>query len=95
MEAAEIGTEKVIKDHATIGIVVTTDGSFGEISRNSYIEAEEKVVSELKTIGKPFIVILNSVHPTNTETQALARNLSDTYEVPVIPISAELMNEKR
>lgn len=94
VEAAEIGTEKVIKDHATIGIVVTTDGSFGEISRNSYIEAEEKVVSELKTIGKPFIVILNSVHPTNTETQALARNLSDTYEVPVIPISAELMNEK-
>ena len=94
VEAAEIGTEKVIKDHATIGIVVTTDGSFGEISRNSYIEAEEKVVSELKNIGKPFIVILNSVHPTNTETQALARNLSDTYEVPVIPISAELMNEK-
>ena len=94
VEAAEIGTEKVIKDHATIGIVVTTDGSFGEINRNSYIEAEEKVVSELKTIGKPFIVILNSVHPTNTETQALARNLSDTYEVPVIPISAELMNEK-
>ena len=94
VEAAEIGTEKVIKDHATIGIVVTTDGSFGEINRNSYIEAEEKVVSELKTIGKPFIVILNSVHPTNTETQALARNLSDTYEVPVMPISAELMNEK-
>lgn len=94
VEAAEIGTEKVIKDHATIGIVVTTDGSFGEINRNSYIEAEEKVVSELKTIGKPFIVILNSVHPTNTETQALARNLSDNYEVPVIPISAELMNEK-
>ena len=94
VEAAEIGTEKVIKDHATIGIVVTTDGSFGEIKRNSYIEAEEKVIGELKNIGKPFIVILNSVHPTNTETQALARNLSDTYEVPVMPISAELMNEK-
>lgn len=94
VEAAEIGTEKVIKDHATIGIVVTTDGSFGEIARNSYIEAEEKVITELKTIGKPFIVILNSIHPTNTETQALARSLSDNYEVPVIPISAELMNEK-
>lgn len=94
VEAAEIGTEKVIKDHATIGIVVTTDGSFGEIKRNSYIEAEEKVIGELKNIGKPFIVILNSVHPTNTETQALARSLSDTYEVPVMPISAELMNEK-
>ena len=94
VEAAEIGTEKVIKDHATIGIVVTTDGSFGEIKRASYIEAEEKVVSELKAIGKPFIIILNSIHPTNTETQELARNLSETYEVPVMPISAELMNEK-
>ena len=94
VEAAEIGTEKVIKDHATIGIVVTTDGSFGEIKRESYLEAEEKVVSELKTIGKPFIVILNSIHPTNTETQDLARSLMDTYDVPVMPISAELMNEK-
>lgn len=94
VEAAEIGTEKVIKDHATIGIVVTTDGSFGEIKRESYLEAEEKVISELKNIGKPFIVILNSIHPTNTETVALARNLSESYEVPVMPISAELMNEK-
>ena len=94
VEAAEIGTEKVIKDHATIGIVVTTDGSFGEIKRESYLEAEEKVVSELKSIGKPFIVILNSIHPTNTETQELARSLMDTYDVPVMPISAELMNEK-
>ena len=93
VEAAEIGTEKVIKDHATIGIVVTTDGSFGEIKRESYIEAEEKVVSELKSIGKPFIVILNTVHPTNTETRELAKSLSDAYEVPVMPISAELMNE--
>ena len=94
VEAAEIGTEKVIKDHATIGIVVTTDGSFGEIARNSYVEAEEKVVSELKNIGKPFIVILNSIHPTNTETVNLARELNEKYEVPVMPISAELMNEK-
>lgn len=94
VEAAEIGTEKVIKDHATIGIVVTTDGSFGEIKRESYLEAEEKVISELKSIGKPFVVILNSIHPTNTETTALARSLSETYEVPVMPISAELMNEK-
>lgn len=94
VEAAEIGTEKVIKDHATIGIVITTDGSFGEIKRESYLEAEEKVISELKSIGKPFIVILNSVHPTNTETKELARSLMDTYDVPVMPISAELMNEK-
>lgn len=94
VEAAEIGTEKVIKDHATIGIVITSDGSFGEIKRNSYLEAEEKVIHELKDIGKPFIVILNSVHPTNTETQELARSLSEEYDVPVMPISVELMNEK-
>lgn len=94
VEAAEIGTEKVIKDHATIGIVVTTDGSIGEIERKSYIEAEDKVISELKNIGKPFIVILNSVHPTNTETVNLARSLSENYDVPVMPISVELMNEK-
>ena len=94
VEAAEIGTEKVIKDHSTIGIVVTTDGSFGEIKRESYIDAEQKVITELKEIGKPFIVILNSIHPTNSETTELARSLSENYDVPVIPISAELMNEK-
>ena len=94
VEAAEIGTEKVIRDHSTIGIVVTTDGSFGEIKRNSYLDAEAKVINELKEIGKPFIVILNSVHPTNTETVRLAKDLSDEYGVPVMPISAELMNEK-
>ncbi len=94
VEAAEIGTEKVIKDHSTIGIVVTTDGSFGEIKRESYLEAEEKVIRELKEIGKPFIVILNSIHPTNSETRTLAHELMDNYDVPVIPISAELMNEK-
>ena len=93
VEAAEIGTEKVIKDHATIGIVVTTDGSFGEIKRESFVDAEEKVISELEEIGKPYIVVLNTVHPTNTETQELARSLKDTYNVPVIPISAELLNE--
>ncbi len=94
VEAAQIGTEKVIKDHSTIGIVVTTDGSFGEIKRESYLDAEEKVINELKSIGKPFIVILNSIHPTNTETVELARTLADEYNVPVMPISAEVMNEK-
>ncbi len=93
VEAAEIGTEKVIRDHATIGIVVTTDGSFGEIKRENYLEAEEKVVSELKEIGKPFILILNTVHPTNTKTLELAESLRESYNVPVIPISVENMNE--
>lgn len=94
VEAAEIGTSKVIKEHSTIGIVVTTDGSFGEIPRSSYIEAEERVISELKSIGKPFIVILNSQHPTLPETEKLALKMRDDYDVPVIPISVENMNEK-
>ncbi|MBR3674508.1 MAG: stage IV sporulation protein A, partial [Clostridia bacterium] len=64
VEAAEIGTEKVIKDHSSIGIVVTTDGSFGEFSRNDYVEAEETVVNELKELGKPYIVLLNSANPS-------------------------------
>jgi len=94
IEAAEIGTEKVIKDHSSIGIVVTTDGSIGEINRNSYIEAEQRVVSELKEIGKPFIVILNSVHPMLPETENLANSLRESYDVPVIPVSIENMSER-
>lgn len=94
VEAAEIGTEKVIRDHSSIGIVVTTDGSFGEISRNSYIEAEERVVSELKEIGKPFIVILNSSHPMLPETERLAEKLKENYSVPVLPISVENITER-
>lgn len=94
VEAAEIGTSKVIKDHSSIGIVVTTDGSFGEIDRSNYVEAEERVISELKSIGKPFIVVLNSAHPMLPETSNLADKLRNEYEVPVIPISVENMNEK-
>lgn len=94
IEAAEIGTEKVIKDHSTIGIVMTTDGSIGEIGRSSYVEAEERVVNELKDIGKPFIVILNSVHPMLPETEKLADNLRESYGVPVLPISVENMTER-
>lgn len=94
VEAAEIGTEKVIRDHSSIGIVITTDGSFGEISRNSYIEAEERVVNELKEIGKPFIVVLNSSHPMLPETERLAETLQESYGVPVLPISVENMGER-
>ena len=94
VEAAEIGTEKVIKDHSTIGIVVTTDGSIGDFERNDYIEAETRVIEELKSIGKPFIVILNSTHPTLPETQRLAESLKEEHQVPVLPISIEAMNEK-
>ena len=94
VEAAEIGTEKVIRDHSSIGIVVTTDGSFGEISRSNYVEAEERVVSELKEIGKPFIVVLNSSHPMLPETERLAEKLQESYQVPVLPISVENMTER-
>ena len=94
VEAAEIGTEKVIKEHSTIGIVVTTDGSIGEIPRNEYVKAEETVINELKSIGKPFIVVLNSVHPMLPETEKLVENLKNTYNVPVIPISVENMQER-
>lgn len=94
IEAAEIGTEKVIKEHSSIGIVVTTDGSIGELTRSDYVEAEKRVVSELTEIGKPFIVILNSAHPMLPETEKLAEKLKDEYRVPVLPISVENMTER-
>ena len=93
IEAATIGTEKVIKDHATIGIVVTTDGSFGEMSRNNYVQAEEKVINELKSINKPFIVVLNSAHPNDSQTIDLKDKMVEKYNVPVINVSVEDMNE--
>lgn len=94
IEAAEIGTEKVIRDHSSIGIVITTDGSFTDISRNSYVEAEERVIKELKEIGKPFIVVLNSSHPMLPETERLTEKLSQSYQVPVIPMNVENMSER-
>ena len=93
VEAAEIGTHKVIQDHATIGIVITTDGSFGEMGRNNYVQAEEKVIEELKTINKPFIIVLNSSHPTNDETIELKNKMIEKYNVPVLNISVEDMKE--
>lgn len=94
IEAAEVGTEKVIKDHSTIGIVVTTDGSIGELNRVDYVEAENRVVTELKEIGKPFIVLLNSTHPMLPETERLAEKMKEEYDVPVLPISVENMTER-
>ena len=94
VEAAEIGTEKVIRDHSTIGIVVTTDGSIGELERKCYEEKEEQVINELKEIGKPFIVLLNSTHPMLPETERLADSIKNKYNVPTIPISIETMTEK-
>ena len=92
-EAASLGTEKVIKDHATIGIVITTDGSIGELPRSNYINAEDKVIGELKTINKPFIVIMNTTHPENTTTNNICNQIKEKYNVPVIPLSVERMSE--
>lgn len=94
VEAAEVGTEKVIKDHSTIGIVMTTDGSIGEFDRSDYLDAENRVITELKEIGKPFIVVLNTTHPTLPDTERLAQSLKDEYGVPVLPISVETMTDK-
>ncbi len=94
VEAAEVGTEKVIRDHSTIGIVMTTDGSIGEFERSDYVEAESRVINELKEIGKPFIVVLNTTHPTLPDTERLAESLKEEYGVPVLPISVEVMTDK-
>lgn len=94
IEAAEIGTEKVIKDHSTIGIVVTTDGSIGDIPRSEYLEAEKTVIEELSSLGKPYIVLLNSTHPMLPDTEKLAEKLKEEYKVPVMPISIEAMGER-
>lgn len=92
--AAEIGTEKVIKDHSTIGLVVTTDGSITDISRDSYIEAENRVISELKQINKPFVVLLNSTHPEAEETLRLADDLKEKHNVSVMPVDIEKLDQK-
>ncbi len=83
--AAEIGTKKVIQEHSTIGILVTTDGSITDIPREDYINAEERVVYELKELNKPFIILLNSDSPYSESTKSLARKLEEKYETTVIP----------
>lgn len=82
-QAAEIGTRKVISDHSTIGVVVTTDGSITDIPRENYVDAEERVIKELKDINKPFVMMLNTTHPYDPETVNLKRNLEEKYDVPV------------
>ncbi|NLI91748.1 MAG: stage IV sporulation protein A [Peptococcaceae bacterium] len=91
-EAAEIGTRKVITDHSTLGIVVTTDGSISEIPRENYLNAEQRVISELKEMGKPFILILNTTRPYSENTLELCRSLEGTYKVPVVPVDCMEMN---
>lgn len=93
-EAATIGTRKVIEDHSTLGIVVTTDGSFGDIPRENYIVPEEQTISELKAIGKPFVVLLNSAYPNAVETKELGRTLEEKYEATVIPVNCQNLSSE-
>ena len=90
-QAAETGTRKVIADHATIGLVVTTDGTVADLPRESYTAAEERVVSELKTLGKPFIVVLNSRTPDAPDAQRLRERLAGRYGVPVMAMNVKEM----
>ncbi|MBQ8415820.1 MAG: stage IV sporulation protein A, partial [Clostridia bacterium] len=87
VEAAEMGTHKVITEHSTIGMLITTDGSIGEIPREAYVEAEERIVGELKALGKPFAVILNSAYPAAESARDLAYELEEKYGVPVALVS--------
>lgn len=91
VEAAAIGTQKVIEDHSHIGIVMTTDGSIGNFARADYLEAEALVVEQLKVINKPFIVVLNTTHPHSEATKSLCSDLKFAYDVPVIPMSVDSM----
>ena len=91
-QAAEIGTKKVITEHSTIGILVTTDGTITEIPREDYIEAEERVVNELKAMNKPFVIVLNSSMPYLQETMDLANKLEEKYGVPVITSNCTQLN---
>ncbi len=93
-QAAEIGTRKVINDHSTIGIVVTCDGSFGEIPRENYIPAEERTIQELKKIHKPFIVLVNTEKPYSEESVKLADGISKKYQVSAMPVNCEQLKKE-
>ncbi|MDO4553367.1 MAG: stage IV sporulation protein A [Bacillota bacterium] len=90
--AAELGTRKVIADHSTVGVVVTTDGSVGEIGRENYVPAEERVVQELQALGKPFVVVLNTADPEGTEARRLQAELTEKYQAPVLPVNCARMS---
>ena len=92
-EAAEIGTKKVMQEHSTVGVVVTTDGSITDIPRINYVEAEERVVEDMKASNKPFVMVLNCKNPAATESKKLATALSEKYNIPVLPINALELKE--
>ena len=94
-EAAEIGTRKVISEHSTIGIVITTDGTITDIQREDYLEPEERVISELKELGKPFVVLLNSAYPESDRAQAIRADIAQRYDVTCVAVNClELSQEE-
>lgn len=93
-QAAEIGTRKVISEHSTVGIVVTTDGSITEIPREDYLDAEQRVINELKALNKPFVILLNTTNPSSKETKLLADELCKKHNATVIPANCSELNEE-
>lgn len=93
-QAAELGTEKVIKEHATVGILMTTDGSIGDFLREAYVSAEKKTVEELQKTGKPFVIVLNTQKPYAAETKNLVAQMEASYGIPVVPVNCEQMKEE-
>ncbi len=93
-KAAAMGTEKVITDHATIGVIVTCDGTFGELDREAFVEAEMRTVEKLRAIGKPYVMIVNSGHPHSEETKQLAKQLELEYQCSVLPMNCQQMKKK-
>ncbi|SDB91362.1 stage IV sporulation protein A [Pelagirhabdus alkalitolerans] len=93
-EAAEMGTRKVIQEHSTIGVLITTDGTIGDIPRHDFVSAEERIVSELKEVGKPFIMIVNSTKPHHEDTEYLRQTLNEQYDIPVLSMSVENMESE-
>ncbi len=93
-QAAELGTKKVINDHSTIGIVITTDGSFGDIPRANYKASEEKTIEELKRLGKPFVVLLNTNRPYSNETLSIAEEIEERHDVSVMPVNCEQLKKE-
>ena len=92
-EAAELGTTRVIREHSTIGVVVTTDGSITDIPREDYIEAEGRVIRELQEIGKPFLVLLNATEPESDRVQAMARDIASRYGVTCLPVNCLTLDD--
>lgn len=93
-EGAKIGTQKVIRDHATLGLMITSDGSFGEIPREAFLQAEEKTVAELESAGKPYLILVNSQKPYQDETRKLTKELENKYGVPAISVNCEQLRQE-